>query len=412
METRRDNYNLYDLGYGKNLSRYKPVENIETKNAFSDGISASSIGSLGDGKHLEDLGGAAYLEQEDINIDDIINDRIDTSESKILDEWTFGQKGAFVVGTSNDGLSISPTGLLARKDGETTFTITSDGDATYKGDLAASQIVTGSLSVLRTEADVTADNPQNVDWLTDSGAMAKEDEVKRAKLGETIVEGGYLRNNMLDTKVAYISDKAMIGNAIIDEAHINSLSADDISTGTLSAIDIEGVNITGSIFHAIGAGLSEASIKIYGSESDYDEGNEAGWISTFVMGTDRMPVLMGQDGVGLYDDNSTAQMWLQDGEMQVGADLDLRSNNLFAVNEADIDDLQAGDAQMGIVDIDDLLVKDILIMNGKIEMNGNNVVDVGTIIGSGAGFVNLTTNNLQLDGEEVKVESGTGYLYV
>ncbi len=98
--------------------------------------------------------------------------------------------------------------------------------------------IDGKLSVGATDADVTADNPQNVAWLTDSGAMAKEDEVKRAKLGETIVEGGYLRNDMLDTKVAYISDKAMIGNAIIDEAHIDSLSADDIFTGTLKGIDV------------------------------------------------------------------------------------------------------------------------------------------------------------------------------
>ena len=372
--------NIYDLGYSHHLDRNPPSENIEMKNSFSSGTSISSIGALGDGKHLEDLGSAAYLEEEDINIDDIINDRIDTSEAKILADWTFGQQGAFVVGTANDGLSISPTGLLARKDGETTFAIDSDGDATYKGDLAASQITTGSLSVLRTEADVTADNPQNVAWLTDSGDMAYYDKVEKAMEDETIIVGGYIDTSFL--------------------------TADNITTGTLEAIDIEGVNITGSTFHAIGGGLSEASIIIYGTESDYDEGNEAGWISTFVLGNDRIPVLMGQDGVGLYDDNSEAQMWLKD-DLQVGADLDLRSNNLFAVNEADIDELQVEDAYMGIVDIDDLLVHDVLDMNGNIYMNNNNIEGAENMVSS-----NVVVNDLYINLTDLVQVDGDGYLYV
>ncbi len=98
--------------------------------------------------------------------------------------------------------------------------------------------IDGKLSVGATDADVTADNPQNVAWLTDSGDMAYEDLVEKAKLGETVIVGGYLRTDMLDTEVAYISDKAMIANATIDEAHIDSLSADDISTGTLKGIDV------------------------------------------------------------------------------------------------------------------------------------------------------------------------------
>lgn len=79
--------------------------------------------------------------------------------------------------------------------------------------------VTGSLPVGNTDADVTADNaqdyswvtgtkpptnadntasnPQNVAWLTDAGAMAYEDMVEKAKLGSTIISGGYIKTELL-----------------------------------------------------------------------------------------------------------------------------------------------------------------------------------------------------------------------
>jgi len=427
--------NIYDLGYSHHLDRNPPSENIEMKNSFSSGTSISSIGSLGDGKHLEDIGTAAYLQEEDIEIEDLINDRIDTSEAKILADWTFGQQGAFVVGTSNDGLSISPTGLLAKKAGETTFTITSDGDATYKGDLAASQITTGSLSVLRTEADVTADNPQNVAWLTDSGDMAYEDLVEKAKLGETVIDGGYLRADMLDTEVAYISDKAMIANATIDEAHIDSLSANDITSGTLSAIDIEGVNITGSTVRTSASGgrvviddVSD-SINIYdsggirmslqeetltfldpngysGAELSSASSNEL-WVR---VGTDSYYFRVGNlnmggsalSNVGNIGASYTRAGTIYGTDLDLSSDIEMNGNSITNVNT-----LEAGDAYMGIVDIDDLLVDDVLNMNGNIFMNNNNIEGAENIASS-----NVVVNDLYINITDLVQVDEDGYLYV
>lgn len=46
-------------------------------------------------------------------------------------------------------------------------------------------------------ADVTSAHPQSVSWLTDAGAMAYEDMVEKAKLGSTIISGGYIKTDLL-----------------------------------------------------------------------------------------------------------------------------------------------------------------------------------------------------------------------
>lgn len=46
-------------------------------------------------------------------------------------------------------------------------------------------------------ADETSSNPQNVAWLTDAGAMAYEDLVEAAKLGSTVIVGGYIKTSLL-----------------------------------------------------------------------------------------------------------------------------------------------------------------------------------------------------------------------
>lgn len=46
-------------------------------------------------------------------------------------------------------------------------------------------------------ADVTSSHPQSVSWLTDAGAMAYENLVEKAKLGSTIISGGYIKTDLL-----------------------------------------------------------------------------------------------------------------------------------------------------------------------------------------------------------------------
>ena len=351
--------NIYDLGYSHHLDRNPPSENIEMKNSFSSGTSISSIGALGDGKHLEDLGSAAYLQEEDIEIEDLINDRIDTSEPKILAEWTFGQKGAFVVGTANDGLSLSPTGLLARKDGETTFAIDSDGDATFRGtvaagaailaDISANNITTGTLTGITIQTDTTG---------------------KRLRMqGTPANEYQFLDGN----------DK--VGHLKID---------DDGYGGYFAEINIDHLGSTLQVGSTVGV-----------AESVYFE---APFISTSGRSAAGNVKLIGKDvETGLTWSGGNTSTWSFD----LGDNLAEISSDVVIQEDLTI----YGDAYMGIVDIDDLLIKDILIMNGRIEMNGNSIIDVGAITGQGAGFVNVSTDNLHLDGDEVKVND-QGFLYI
>ena len=74
-------------------------------------------------------------------INDVINDRIDTSETKILAEWQFKDSGALAMKTdSNNGLWLSPTGMLGKSGGVTTFAIDTSGNATFRGTITASTI--------------------------------------------------------------------------------------------------------------------------------------------------------------------------------------------------------------------------------------------------------------------------------
>jgi len=119
--------------------------------------------------------------------------------------------------------------------------------------------VDGVLPVGNTEAkctnalaDQTSANPQDYTWITGSkppsnadhtadivSAMAYEDLVEKSKLGTTIMSGGYIRADMLDVGVAYISQGAMIANAVIGNAHIIDLSADKINAGTLTGRTVQ-----------------------------------------------------------------------------------------------------------------------------------------------------------------------------
>lgn len=78
----------------------------------------------------------------------------------------------------------------------------------------AETLVVGNTEAKCTDpnADQTFANPQSVDWLTDAGAMAKEDLVELAKLGSTIIQGGYLQTILIDAE--YITAGIMTGRTV------------------------------------------------------------------------------------------------------------------------------------------------------------------------------------------------------
>ena len=79
-------------------------------------------------------------------IKDIINTKFDTSTKEILSDFTFGESGAIkMITDDNNGLWISPTGILGKKSGNTTFSIDTSGNATFSGELSAA---TGTLGTI------------------------------------------------------------------------------------------------------------------------------------------------------------------------------------------------------------------------------------------------------------------------
>ncbi len=91
-------YNIYDLGYNKNISRYSPIENQERKNFFEGGVSLGNLGSLSDGRYIEGAVGEIESNIDDINVD--IGD--------VTNQTVCGVPG---------GLSVSETGITIADDG-------------------------------------------------------------------------------------------------------------------------------------------------------------------------------------------------------------------------------------------------------------------------------------------------------
>ena len=98
----------------------------------------------GEGQKLTGIDASGNL------IKEVINAKLDTSTKEILGDFTFGASGAIkMITDANNGLWLSPTGILGKKAGATTFSITTTGDATFAGTLSA---VTGTLGTLTIDA--------------------------------------------------------------------------------------------------------------------------------------------------------------------------------------------------------------------------------------------------------------------
>lgn len=102
--------------------------------------------SIKDGKRLDDTEGSiGDIEDWKGYLDAIL----DAQTAEIIAEWTFKDSGALAIKVNaSNGIWLSPTGILAKKAGVTTFAITSSGDATFGGSLIAgvsieSPVITG-----------------------------------------------------------------------------------------------------------------------------------------------------------------------------------------------------------------------------------------------------------------------------
>jgi hypothetical protein len=91
-------------------------------------------------------------------IKDLINSKLDTSSKKILSDFDFGSTdyaGAVKAGdlawdssgviTSGSGVAVYRGGIVGAKNGNTTFSIDTDGDATFSGTITGSTIIGGTI---------------------------------------------------------------------------------------------------------------------------------------------------------------------------------------------------------------------------------------------------------------------------
>jgi len=101
-----------------------------------------------EGKKLNDA-----INDEGQVITDLINSKLNTQTKQILDGFTFGTSGAIkMIRDADNGLWLSPNGILGKKEGAITFSITTLGDATFAGLLMAASGTLGTI----TSANITA----------------------------------------------------------------------------------------------------------------------------------------------------------------------------------------------------------------------------------------------------------------
>jgi len=137
-----------ESGFDENLIRhgYSGAED-ETVDSINSGelFEASAVPITDVLGELEDAG---VINTSNQVIQDIVNANLDTQSKEILGEFVFVGSGALAIKTDdNNGIWISPTGILAKKAGVNKFTLESDGDATFGGELVAPIGTIGALTI-------------------------------------------------------------------------------------------------------------------------------------------------------------------------------------------------------------------------------------------------------------------------
>lgn len=133
--------------------------------------------------YIHGLSGATLAAAINVNgnwVNQVINTNLDTSTKKILGDFTFGASGAIRMNVdTNNGLWISPTGILGKTGGVTTFAIDTSGNATFKGTLAAGSVIAANINADLINAgtlvgrSVKATNGAGSDiWMENNGILS------------------------------------------------------------------------------------------------------------------------------------------------------------------------------------------------------------------------------------------------
>jgi len=165
------------------VSRVEYLEaQVEDLQSPMQNILASTI-EISDANTVIDENGLSMNEETLIHdgkwVADLINNTLDTQTQQILGEFTFSSSGALKIATDdNNGTWISPTGILGKKSGSTTFALDNNGNLTMKGTLLAGSVIAANISADLINAGtlvgrtVKATGGDGVDtWLQNNGQL-------------------------------------------------------------------------------------------------------------------------------------------------------------------------------------------------------------------------------------------------
>lgn len=124
------------------------TNDVDLSNGINSSNSQAIIGTGSVDVQQTTLVESGILNTQNQVITNIINTNLDTESKIILGEFTFGASGALKMATDdNNGVWISPTGILGKQDGANTFTLGIDGTANFAGNLSAPSGTLGNISI-------------------------------------------------------------------------------------------------------------------------------------------------------------------------------------------------------------------------------------------------------------------------
>lgn len=212
-------------------------------------------------------------------IKEVISTNLNTQTKQILGSFTFGASGAIAIASdASNGLWLSPTGLLGKKAGATTFAIDTGGNATFGGTLVAAAGTLGT---------ITAGTLNGV-VLNASGKLVVGGDIVVGDYDGThrglMLDGGSFNNIFIKRSDGVIFFRVNQGGA-------HSMTFDSSSgvlsiRGSLNADDIVAGTITGRTLRtaAPAAGVG-SSVVITGGNDEvinfYHNADHRGWIKGY-----------------------------------------------------------------------------------------------------------------------------------
>lgn len=174
-------------------------------------------------------------------IHEIISTNLNTQTKQILGSFTFGSSGAIAIATdASNGLWLSPTGLLGKKAGATTFAIDTGGNATFGGALVAASGTLGTITAgtLNGVALIMSSNPAVAGFYIDSTAMYHIIQGAGFPFGVSFANGSAI-GDIGDVKIGYGSKYIFWDQSAGSLTVRGSLNADDITAGTMVGLTVE-----------------------------------------------------------------------------------------------------------------------------------------------------------------------------